>query len=237
MSLRRKIQDYICRPSEPAPPDPLERFRGAPAKLLTDFDILAQGQGLLATMQTGLPLDGSGNPIPWFTYPAIEYLNQFDLSGKKIFEYGSGNSTAYWARRGAEVWAVDHDQKWFDKMTDSLSTGQTLYYADTEQDYSAAIARPGILFDIVVIDGTFRTACVEPGIAHLRPGGFIIFDNAERDVQVGEMLRQKGLFEVDFNGFGPINDYTWTTAIFLSGAGITGFKIAAPRPVGGNFGP
>jgi hypothetical protein len=210
----------------------LDRFRDLPTKMLHAFDTLAEKQGLLASMQASLPLDGNGDPIPWFTYPAIEYLNQFDVTGKKIFEYGSGNSTAYWARRGAQVWAVDHDQAWFDKMTASLTAGQTLYYADAEQDYAAAIARPGILFDIVVIDGVFRTACVEPALAHVRPGGIIIVDNAERDAEVGQMLRQKGQFEVDFSGFGAINDYTWTTAMFFSNAGITGFTIAPPRPVG-----
>ena len=25
-------------------------------------------------------LDRDGNPIPWYTYPAIEYLSQFDYS-------------------------------------------------------------------------------------------------------------------------------------------------------------
>ena len=35
-------------------------------------------------------LDKDGNPIPWYTYPAIEYLSQFDYSDKEIFEYGCG---------------------------------------------------------------------------------------------------------------------------------------------------
>lgn len=230
--LRRKIGNFIRGPEPIIPPDPADRFRGMPVKLIHAFDILAHEQGLLGSIQAALPVDSSGNPVPWFTYPAIEYLNQFDVKGKKIFEYGSGNSTAYWARRGAEVWAVDHDQQWFDKMSASLSAGQTLYYADAEQDYANAITQPGISFDLVVIDGVFRSACVDPALAHLRRGGIIIVDNAERDVEVGHLLRQKGMFEIDFSGFGPINDYIWTTAIFISNAGVTGFDVAPPRPVG-----
>ena len=30
-------------------------------------------------------LDRDNNPIPWYTYPAIEYLSQFDYSNKEIF--------------------------------------------------------------------------------------------------------------------------------------------------------
>jgi len=216
------------------PPDPLERFRGAPAKLLADFDILAHEQGLLGTMTSGLPMDPSGNPIPWFTYPAIEYLNQFDVRDKRVFEYGCGQSTAYWRRRGARVWGVEHDRAWFEKMSSDTSAGRILYFADTELEYAATIELPGTSFDIVVIDGVFRTACVEPALAHLRPGGFIILDNAERDVEVGQLLRQRGLFPVDFSGFGPINDYTWTTALYLTRDGITSFDVAAPSPIGGH---
>src|SRR5580700_365359 len=62
-------------PPAPLPPDPLLRFRECPQKLLEDFDILAFDQGLLATIQNNLPIDASGAPIPWYTYPAIEYLN------------------------------------------------------------------------------------------------------------------------------------------------------------------
>jgi len=235
MSLRRRIRDILSPVPQPAPPpDPLERFRGVPSKLLADFDILAHGQGLLGTMTSGLPMDPAGNPIPWFTYPAIEYLNQFDVREKKIFEYGCGQSTAYWRRRGAQVWGVEHDRAWFEKMSARAPGGSTLYFADSERDYAFAIANANTNFDIVVIDGVFRAACVEPALAHLRPGGFIILDNAERDLEVGQMLRQRGLFPVDFNGFGPINDYTWTTSLFLTPEGITGFDVAAPNPIGGN---
>jgi hypothetical protein len=232
MSLRRRIRDYLFPP--PAP-DPLERFRGVPYKLLADFNILARDQGLLGTMTSGLPLDAAGKPIPWFTYPAIEYLSQFDVRGKKIFEYGCGNSTAFWSERGAEVWGVDHDRAWFEKMSSGASARRTLYFSDQEQDYAGAISRAGTSFDIVVIDGVFRATCVDPALGHLRRGGFIVLDNSERDVEVGQLLRQRGLFSVDFNGFGPINDYTWTTSLFLTQDGITDFNVAAPRPIGGNF--
>jgi hypothetical protein len=235
MSLPRRIRNYF-RPNQPVPEaDPLDCFRGTPAKLLRDFDILAQDFGLLATMESGLPIDSKGNPIPWFTYPAIEYLNQFDITDKKIFEYGCGHSTAYWHRRGAQVWAVDHDLAWFEKMSSTLPSGPTLYFADTEQAYATAINRGGTSFDIVVIDGVFRTACVKYALAHLRAGGFVILDNSERDLEARELLRQCGLFGVDFNGFGPINDYTWTTTIFIPRDGITSFDIGPPRPIGGNF--
>lgn len=34
--------------------------------------------------------DEEGRPLPWYTYPATEYLAQFNYCGKRVFEYGCG---------------------------------------------------------------------------------------------------------------------------------------------------
>ena len=36
------------------------------------------------------PQDNNKNPIPWYTYSAIEFLRQLDFSNSHVFEYGSG---------------------------------------------------------------------------------------------------------------------------------------------------
>lgn len=51
--------------------------------------------------------DKDGNPIPWYTYPAIEYLSQFDYGGKRVFEYGCGYSSLFWAERAAKVISIE----------------------------------------------------------------------------------------------------------------------------------
>ena len=58
--------------------------------------------------------DRDGNPIPWYTYPAIEYLAQFDYSDKKIFEYGCGNSSLFWAARAESVTSIEDNPEWFE---------------------------------------------------------------------------------------------------------------------------
>ena len=213
---------------------PFARFRNAPDKLYTAFEVLALEQGLLRSMETGLPADARGAPVPWFTYPAIEYLNQFNLAGLKVFEYGCGQSTRYWARRGCQVWSVDHDEAWYRTVSADMGTECALYLGSDEDSYVGAIAKAGEKFDIVLIDGVLRERCVDPAVAHLAPGGFIILDNADRDLSAGRLLRQRGFFEVDFSGFGPINDYAWTTAFFLPPRGLRqAADFQPPRPVGG----
>jgi hypothetical protein len=119
-------------------------------------------------------------------------------------------------------------------MAAEAKARQTFYLGDSQESYLRAIERPGVAFDIIVIDGVWREACVAPAIAHLKLGGFIILDNADRDHEAGRRLRQADFFELDFNGFGPINDYTWTTAIFLPPGGSQLRIARPPLPIGGH---
>ena len=51
------------------------------------------------TIDEKVCMDRDGNPLPWYTYPAIEYLRQFDYKDKKVFEFGCGFSSLFWALR------------------------------------------------------------------------------------------------------------------------------------------
>jgi len=45
----------------------------------------------------------------------------------------------------------------------------------------------------------------------------VILDNSDWYRETAKYLRENlDMIEVDFHGFGPINDYTWTTSVFLS---------------------
>ena len=51
---------------------------------------------------------------------------------------------------------------------------------------------------------------------HLSDSGMVILDNSDWYSNTSKYLRDSlNLLQVDFHGFGPINDYTWTTSIFF----------------------
>jgi hypothetical protein len=54
--------------------------------------------------------------LPWLTFDAIDYLDRMNLKGARVFEYGSGCSTLYWQRRGADFVSIEHDPAWYEKM-------------------------------------------------------------------------------------------------------------------------
>jgi hypothetical protein len=51
-------------------------------------------------------------PVPWITYPALRMLERVVRPEFKVFEYGAGNSSLWWAARVAEVVSVEHDTEW-----------------------------------------------------------------------------------------------------------------------------
>jgi hypothetical protein len=182
--------------------------------LLAAWNLLHE-QGLFRTIRLGRPVAPDGTPIPWFTYPAIAFLDQFDLSQLDVFEYGSGYSTLYWQSRAKSVVSIEHDSKWYSEMSVQVDHVRVDYrLVESADAYVRAIE--AAQYDIVVIDGVHRDRCVAPAVAALRPGGLVVLDNADWFPELARSLRDSGLLEVDFTGLGPINSYTWTTSFFVS---------------------
>ena len=190
---------------------------------LNSFNALAKIYGQLNSMEHKASIDANGRPIPWYTYPAIEYLSNLDLSQKRVFEYGSGNSSLWWATRCQEILAIESDREWYNKVNAiKPSIGGAFRGYRLCEDMEAYVKHHDIVnANIVIIDGTFRTNCAAFFLSKmLEPNNFeiLIYDNADWQPDIIRILNQKlpEWVEVDFHGFGPINDFTSTTTIFLN---------------------
>ncbi|MEO0055654.1 MAG: hypothetical protein RLZZ50_1601 [Verrucomicrobiota bacterium] len=161
------------------------------------------------------PVDARGEPLPWFTYPAIEFLGQFDLGAKRVFEFGAGNSTLYWGARCAEVVSVESDPGWHSHLDSRRGPNVRLQLETDPARYVSALGREGEPFDIIVVDGLERLACSRAAPGMLRPGGLVVLDNADWHPGSAAALRAAGLLQVDMTGFGPVNGYSWTTSLFF----------------------
>jgi hypothetical protein len=176
---------------------------------------LERRYGHYRTAKLGACVDADGAPIPWYTYPALEYLRQLDFSGCDVFEFGSGNSTLYWGARCRRLFSVEDDPAWHKAVAPKIAAN-TIYMFEPDADrYVTAIARSGARFDGIAIDGSVRKRCAEIAVNFLKPGGLVILDNSDWFPNTAALLRQAGLIQVDMHGFGPINAYTWTTSLFL----------------------
>ncbi len=185
-------------------------------RTLECFEILTHGLGYTKSIRAQSCLDASGQPIPWYTYPAIEYLRQLDFSEKTVFEYGSGNSTLFWGRIAESVVSVESDSVWYEKIREYESSAAVRIHLVTEEEsYVEFLSNCPDSFDVIVVDGLYRGRCAVAAVEKLRPGGLIILDNSDWFPKTAALLQAADLIEVDMSGFGPLNNYTWTTSLFL----------------------
>jgi hypothetical protein len=63
------------------------------------------------------PIDATGDPIPWITYPALTVLRSVVQPHHRVFEYGCGNSSLWWAKHAKSVVSVEHHSDWADKVS------------------------------------------------------------------------------------------------------------------------
>lgn len=174
------------------------------------------------TIDEKVCVDKDGNPLPWYTYPAIEYLAQFDYSQKKIFEFGCGYSSLFWANRAAQVVSIEDNPKWFEKWRHEFKAQNLdIRWRDEGEIYEKAIFEDDSLYDVIVVDGKRREKCCETAVQKLSAGGMIILDDSDRIntsleyVKSVDVLKSADLIQVDFYGFCPMNNYTKTTSLFL----------------------
>lgn len=175
------------------------------------------------TIDEKVCVDRDGRPIPWYTYPAIEYLSQFDYGRKKIFEFGCGYSSLFWADRAERVISIEDNPKWFAKWQEEFKRNNLdIRWRDEGEIYEKAIFEDDCFYDVIVVDGKRRAECAAAAVQKLAPGGLIILDDSDRIntsqeyVRAAEALKAADLIQVDFYGFCPMNCYTKTTSLFLS---------------------
>jgi predicted O-methyltransferase YrrM len=193
--------------------------------------IIADEYGFAAAAEDGIPIDKNNNPLPLYTYPAIEYLASFDCVNKKIFEFGSGQSTLYWLEQGADIVSVENNQKWIDKLSANLIGKNHQYiFANTQDSYANSILEfPDSHFDLIIIDGIFsRYLCAKNVIAKIKKDGLVILDNSDWYPNTAKFLRENlDFIQVDFYGFRPSRPETAVTSLFFSRN--FNFKIKSDR--------
>lgn len=153
-----------------------------------------------------------GMNAPWYTLQCLEWLDHLDLKGKRVFEFGVGDSTFWYREKGAITNGVDNDWEWVNKTCAWHGEGEEDWYLNSI-DY---ISREDeSLFDIVVIDGDYRDKCTAPALKFLKPGGFLIIDNYKQKTADLEHwpLTEKLIEGMDVKYFKEHGHEDWQTIV------------------------
>lgn len=161
-------------------------------------------------------INRSKEPIPWNTYAFVSFLEPRLQRSFRVFEYGCGNSTLWYAARVGEVISVEHDESWAMKVQPQLPTTARICVRRIGEGYVEEITNHGA-FDVVVVDGENRIECIRASLSQLKPDGVVILDNAEWVAlfqEAKQVMAEHGFRCIEFRSMGPINLYLSTTVVF-----------------------
>lgn len=175
--------------------------------------------------------------LPWVTFGAIDWMQSYLNKGSRVYEYGSGGSTLFLSRTGADVISVEHEEEWYKKLTQELAarnqkatvllhkpeaTTNTAHkyssfrYKGFEfENYVRSIeSQPDASLDLVIVDGRARNQCIEAALPKVKKGGYILLDNANRTRYKKGVSLLATYPRTDFYGLGPFANRPWLTSIW-----------------------
>lgn len=171
---------------------------------------------------------------PWWTFEAADVVaaHLAERPEARVFEWGSGASTAWLSRRAGEVVAVEHDVEWAEQVRPLAGPGVRVLTVPPVPASDPAVAshKPGFealdfsayvaavddqdgVFDLVVIDGRAREACLGRAVPHLAEDGLIVFDNVDRRRYRDAIAAQPGIEVRWTRGLTPSLPYPTRTAL------------------------
>lgn len=161
------------------------------------------------------PLNKYSEPIPWLTYPFMDFLSPRLTKEFNIFEFGSGNSTIFFSKRIRNIISIESNYKWYNEVKACLPSNAQIIYRESN-NYADAILDYKKSFDIVIIDGVNRNECAKNTVNALKDNGVIILDNSNRIeyLPTFELFQSQGFKNIPFWGMAPGSSKLTCTTIF-----------------------
>ena len=167
--------------------------------------------------------------LPWFSYAAIDFLRSFLEPQMSVFEYGSGGSTLFFARRVRTVISIEDNATWFENVRRRLAelSLKNVELQHHEFDFknpkgfenSAYLnSIPSQKFDVIVVDGAEEAVPVRPICFYhaenfINPGGLIVVDDSWRYPELRRKNRAAN--HQIFQSVGPCRPGVTSTDIFF----------------------
>ncbi len=195
------------------------------ALLVKDTNSLTTS-GWLNSIYAGRPVNKSNEPIPWYTYPAIDFLDEVVKDTWTVFESGSGNSTLWWSSRVKSIVSVEDDHAWYQEISLKMPPNATINFKQGKDYSDYLLSFPDQSFDAVVVDGSYRNETASNCIDKIKEDGLIVFDNSDNPEfnRSQTDLLSRGFYRIDFWGLIPSYLYKNCTSVYFRDPNIFRFN-------------
>lgn len=186
--------------------------------LVRDQNSYLHATGWIRSMQERRPVSRDGLAVPWMNYTVVTLLRDRLTKDLRLFEFGAGHSTSFYAQLVASVKSVEYDQAWVETVRRTMPANVELVYQpkDVDGKYCRVIRSSGASYDVVVIDGWDRVNCIRQSIDALADRGVIVLDDAQRaEYREGiDYAIAMGFSALPLEGLKPVNNGVECTTLF-----------------------
>jgi hypothetical protein len=128
--------------------------------------------------------------VPMISYRARREIEKLLSPDTRMVEFGSGNSTPWFAARVGYLLSIEDIPAWFEhvqRVVKELGIRNIRYELRTEANYTELSCIEDGSLDFALVDGTDREGCIRAVVPKLKTGGWLYLDNSDKD-----MTRPKG---------------------------------------------
>lgn len=199
---------------------PLSLFNPTKLKVLLSLGIKGYlaDKGWFDAYETKSAIDENGKAIAWVTYSFIDFIKERVNKQHDVFEFGSGNSTIFYAEMARSVYSVEHDKAWFEKSSKINLSNVNMIQCDLVPggEYCKSAATTDKKFHIIIVDGRDRVNCCKQAIQSLTEDGVVVLDDSERAEYAPAhiFLKENGFKHLPFTGMAPGVIISKCTSIF-----------------------
>lgn len=140
-------------------------------------------------------------PIPWLHPEVVRYLESILQPHWTVIEHGGGGSTLWLVERVRGIHSYEANAEWFAEMRKRL-----VPYGGRAQVWNQSFESPPYYrqVDLLLIDGDppqDRAAWLDRATEIVKPGGWVVLDNANRPEYEAQRLalQEKAEFHIYFH--------------------------------------
>jgi SAM-dependent methyltransferase len=130
-----------------------------------------------------------GAILPWMVSSAVRAIADSIPRDAQVLEFGSGNSTAWFAQRARLVLSLEYDERWAAAVRARLANANVancdLRVMPLAEVIPFVQGLPDDSFDLIVVDnhetaGVTRLDCLMAARTKVKPGGILVLDDSDR---------------------------------------------------------
>jgi len=123
--------------------------------------------------------------VPMISYRARREIAHILTPSSRMVEFGSGNSTPWFAARAAFVLSIEDNNDWYAHVQTVLAARgieNVRHELRPEASYADLSDIEDASLDFAMVDGTDREGCIRSVVAKLKPDAWLYLDNSDKDM-------------------------------------------------------